>query len=212
MRALPDRSLILVPVLLAAQAWIVQSLSSRERPPAAPDLSTIPAQIGGWTEVRDDPVDADVARELHADRLLNRIYGDNQNSLFANLFVAWFESQRGAAQPHSPIVCLPGAGWIIESSSRLGLATRAGWLRANRLLISHGSQRAIVLYWYQNPRRTVGEWEAKLAVIIDAVRYRRTDIEIVRVVVWQNGTEAQTSGEATAFASEAYPLLLRYAR
>jgi len=208
MRTPPDRTLILVPLVLGAQAILTHWIAARELLPEAPDLSTFPAAFGDWRQVSEDPIAADVARELRADRLLSRTYGEGPGASYANLFVAWFQSQRGEAQPHSPKVCLPGAGWLAESGERVTLATAAGSISVNRMVIVRRNQRAVVLYWYQNPRRvTAGEWEAKLWVISDALRHRRTDVELVRVVMWQSGSDEQTLREASRFAANVYPQL-----
>jgi len=207
MRALPSR-LLLVPLLLGAQAIFVHRISAGEHPPSPPALSAFPARFDDWNKIRETPIEPEVAQQLHADRLLNRFYNNTRLNSTANLFIAWFGSQRGGAQPHSPKVCLPGSGWIIESSSTLALATSSGSIHVNRMLVSDRDQRAVVLYWYQNPRRVItGEWEAKLWVVADAIRYKRTDLELVRVVVWRNGNDEETTREAARFASAAYPLL-----
>jgi hypothetical protein len=55
------------------------------------------------------------------------------------------------------------------------------------------SGRVVVLYWYQTPQRVIaGEWAAKFWLISDAVRERRTDIALVRLLVWSTheGDEA----------------------
>jgi EpsI family protein len=137
------------------------------------------------------------------------------------LFVAWFQSQRaGSSQPHSPKVCLPASGWIPEISGEITLDTAGGAIRVNRYIVVNRGQRDVVLYWYQGPRRvTAGEWEAKLWLIADALRDKRTDTALVRVVVQSAqvgqavspvGTEAgdqAAAAAATGFARSLYPVL-----
>jgi hypothetical protein len=67
----------------------------------------------------------------------------------------------------------------------------------------------VVLYWYQTPRRVVaGEWAAKLWLVADAVRDKRTDTALVRVVIWSiPGHDHEATLEASAFVRSAYPLL-----
>src|SRR5258705_12762765 len=107
--------------------------------------------------------------QLGAGRVLSRIYASADESIggTANLFLAWFQSQRGgASQPHSPKVCLPGSGWVPEATGDLTLATSAGPMTINRYVVVNGQQRAVVLYWYQSPRRVVaGEWAAKFWLV-----------------------------------------------
>jgi EpsI family protein len=205
-----ERRIVFVPVFLAAQALLVHWAGSREYPPAPPDLSRFPAVVGQWKQAREDPIAAEVQGELRADRLLSRTYVDQSTSSVANLFVAWFQSQRGgASQPHSPKVCLPGSGWIPESTGEITLDTSSGAITVNRYIVAKGKERAVVLYWYQTPRRVVaGEWAAKLWLVADALRDSRTDTASVRVVVWSTpGHDTEAISKATGFARNLYPLL-----
>lgn len=205
-----ERRLILAPLFLAAQALAVYWAAGNERPPAAPDLSSFPVEVSGWKQIREDPIAADVQAELRADRILSRSYVDPPTGTVANLFIAWFQSQRaGASQPHSPKVCLPGAGWTPEIIGEMTLETAAGPITVNRYIVAKGQERSVVLYWYQTPRRVVaGELAAKLWLMSDALRDKRTDTALVRVVLWSaRGRDDQATAAATGFARSLYPLL-----
>jgi EpsI family protein len=209
----PEWRRALVPVFLAAQILLVHAAASGEHPPAAPALSRFPAEIGPWKVFREDPVAADVAGELGADRLVSQTYVETPTGSLASLFVAWFRTQRGGArQPHSPKVCLPGSGWTPQATGEVTLDTTAGAITVNRYVVAQGAQRAVVLYWYQTPRRVIaGEWAAKLWLVADALRDKRTDTALVRVIAWSAGgrDEAATS-VASGFARHLYPLLREY--
>ncbi len=70
-----------------------------------------------------------------------------------------------------------------------------------------------VLYWYQTARRAVaGEWASKFWLVADAVRDRRTDTALVRIVVedapannW--GSDQRATRTAADFARAVYPVL-----
>ena len=79
----------------------------------------------------------------------------------------------------------------------------------NRYLVRNGNTRDLILYWYQTPRRVVaGEWSAKLWLVADAMRDRRTDTALVRVVVPLVGEGEATADEiATSFTKTFYPVV-----
>jgi EpsI family protein len=209
---LPEWTKTLVPAFLAVQALLVHWTAGTEHPPPPPALSQFPATFNGWRELREDPIDADVASTLRADRLLSRIYMDHAREP-AGLLVAWFQSRRaGASQPHSPKVCLPAAGWTPVSTGDLSIATAAGVITVNRYVVASRRERAVVLYWYQTSRRAVaGEWASKLWLVTDALRDRRTDTALVRIVVESKAANSPDDERATVmaadFARAAYPLL-----
>jgi EpsI family protein len=200
----------LVPFFLAAQILMVRAMASVEHPPAAPPLASFPAEIGEWKVLREDPVAADMARELGADRLLSRTYVQAPTGALASLFVAWFQTQRGGVrQPHSPKVCLPASGWTPEVTDEVTLDTAGGAITVNRYVVANRTQRAVVVYWYQTPRRAIAsEWAAKLWLVAGALRDRRTDTALVRVIAWPAGGDDQaTTTGAMGFARNLYPLL-----
>lgn len=160
--------------------------------------------------LHEDPLDKEVVKALRTDDLLNRTYIEAAGGSMAGLFVAWYQSQRaGVTQPHSPEVCLPGSGWIPQDRRDITLDTIAGPITVNRYVVAKRSDRAVILYWYQTPRRVIaGEWAAKFWLLPDSILERRTDVALVRVVVWSTpaGDDAATH-TASAFARNLYPVL-----
>jgi len=207
---MPEWAKTLVPVFLVAQGLLVYWTAGTEHPPSPPALAQFPATFSGWTVLHEDPIDADVANTLRADGLLSRTY-TNRASGPAGLLVAWFQSQRaGASQPHSPKVCLPASGWTPESTGELSIATASGAITVNRYVVASRNERAVVLYWYQTSHRVIaGEWAAKLWLVADALRDRRTDTALVRIVVESNPrNDQQATLMAADFARSVYPVLL----
>lgn len=189
---------------------MVYLVSGRENLPAPPILSGFPAEIGEWSQLREDPLEPELVDELHADRLLNRIYVNRLTGALASLFLAWFQSQRGGnSQPHSPRVCLPASGWVPEATGEIDIETAGGPIRVNRYLIVNRNERAVVLYWYQTPQRAIAsEWASKFWVLAEALQHNRTDTALVRVVVWSAaGGDRAATETAQKFAQGLYPLL-----
>jgi EpsI family protein len=104
---------------------------------------------------------------------------------------------------------LLASGWTQAVTGEVILDTAAGPITINRYIVVNRGQRNVVLYWYQGPRRvTAGEWQAKLWLKADALRDRRTDTALVRVVAQLvNGGDQEASAAATGFAQSLYPLL-----
>lgn len=194
--------------LLAVQGFVVRNIAGAERLPPVPDLARFPMAAGPWRAYSDIAIPRATARELGADQVLERLYFHQATGVSADLFIAWFRSQRGGTtQPHSPKVCLPGAGWLPMETSRISLETQSGTIEANRYLIRNRGQRALVLYWYQTPRRVVaGELAAKFFTVADGLRDRRTDTAVVRIFVPATPAGGE-SEEAANLARAIYPLL-----
>jgi EpsI family protein len=198
--------------LLWALEWAgVSSVARHENVPAPPPLRTLATAVPSWNLAREESLDPGFAETVGADAAFSATYVRQGGVEPAQLLVAWFASQiDGRRQPHSPKVCLPGSGWFPESSGTAHVALADGAsLAVNRYAVVSGNHRAVVLYWYQTPYRTlVSEWTAKLWLAPDAWRYHRTDTALVRVVTpsFSPHPDAATA-TAGAFIRAAFPAL-----
>jgi len=155
---------------------------------------------------------------LGVDDYLNRVYVSPERAGVA-LYVGYYNSQRQGDSIHSPMNCLPGAGWEPLSRSFVKIpVTVAGDTKeidANRYVIQKGLDRQVVLYWYQSHGRTVAsEYWSKFYLIRDALRLNRTDAALVRVIVPivpnQDGAETTAETQATDFIGSMFPVLSNY--
>ena len=74
----------------------------------------------------------------------------------------------------------------------MNITGRAQPIEINRYIVSKGDDHAVVLYWYQSRDRVIAsEYQAAMFTAWDALRYNRTDTELVRVVapITQDGVE-----------------------
>ena len=191
---MPNRTPFILSALLAFQGAAFYGISGRaELIPVSKPLGEFPAVIGPWRMVREGVIEQEEKDVLRADDYLTRQYRASPDKT-AGLFVAYFRSQRAGQTPHSPKNCLPGSGWTwtVSDTIRVGIAGRARPIEINRYIVSKGDDHAVVLYWYQSRDRVVAsEVRATIFTAWDALRYNRTDTELVRVVtpVTQNGVD-----------------------
>lgn len=199
---LKSRTVQIATVLLAAQAIGLYAVSRREAVPLTRPLANFPLQLGSWSMAQEGVVEKEVMDVLKADDVLTRTYYDSDGRRAANLFIAFFKSQRTGQMPHSPKNCLPGSGWVPSESDTVAVDVPGLGhpVHVNRYVVSKGDDRSVVLYWYQSRDRVIAsEYRARMYMIADAIRYNRTDTALVRVVVPVVGSEA---GAATRTAED----------
>ncbi|MGA2131077.1 MAG: exosortase C-terminal domain/associated protein EpsI [Bryobacteraceae bacterium] len=173
-------------IVLLAQTGLFYAASRGEKLPAGPPLDQFPANLPNWQEVENYPVEQEIRDQLKADDLLNRVYKSPSSRAGVDLFVAYFKTQRTGQSPHSPKNCLPGSGWEPEATGSLDVAVigQPEPIRINRYVVSHGDEKSVVLYWYQSQRRVIAsEFSAKFWLVMDSIRYHRSDTALVRVTV-----------------------------
>lgn len=203
--------LFIVFLTLAAAA---AGLSAVERPDAtAPRdvLAGFPMALGNWSGTDAAPLDANTMRVLGVDDYVLRGYATPAAQV--GLYIGYYRSQRQGDTIHSPMNCLPGAGWVPVEGGRTTIAGASGPVEVNRYLIQKGEDRQVALYWYQGRGRTVAsEYWSKIFLVWDAARRNRTDGALVRVLspvaYGEDPTEADR--RAAGFAADIFPLLARF--
>jgi EpsI family protein len=126
----------------------------------------------------------------------------------AGLYIGYWETQDRGDAVHSPLNCLPGVGWQPLSRRRLAITaddggTKRSAVEVNRYVVQRGRDRLLILYWYQSHGRVIAsEYAAKFFLVADAVRMRRSDTAIVRVVTPIAGADAAAEARAERGGTE----------
>ncbi|MBE3112721.1 MAG: VPLPA-CTERM-specific exosortase XrtD [Acidobacteria bacterium] len=224
----PDMIRVLVvSACLIAGAVLIASASKSEVVPPRESFATFPIQIGTWRGEPAPRFDQQVLTVLGVDEYISRVYY-RPDGRGVGLYVGYYQSQRQGDTMHSPLNCLPGAGWepmrkvrptlevpieATPSPGNTGVGTRA--ITINRIVIQKGLERQVVMYWYQSHGRVIAsEYWGKIYTVVDSIRLRRTDSAMIRLISPVTGTdpagEAAAEQAVTEFAREMFPLLSRY--
>lgn len=203
--------LSLLLLLEVAGFWL---MPRDEAVPLSRPFQQFPTVVGGWSMAGEQQIETEVQALLKADETMSRVYVDPSGQHSVSLFVAFFKSQRAGVSPHSPRVCLPGSGWVIAKAGTMPLRVPGHTepIRVNRHLISRDADRSLVLYWYQTSRRVIAnEYAAKLYLMLDSIRYRRSDTSMVRVVVpLAGGSEQAAEQTAVRFVQDFFGPLRQF--
>jgi EpsI family protein len=212
MRSSGTALLLAVCLILILQAAASRRLSIPEENVPLPELHKLPLQLDKWSAPGEETLDGEVLNFLQPDDYILRDYVDRDGGTPVNLFVAHFESLQRTAGPHSPRFCLPGAGWLLRSSSIASIQVpgRSQGVPVNQCVFEKSADRILVWYWYQNDRATwAAEFQVKLRLLPDLLRYRRSDASIIRLVTPLREVVPSTeSATCLAFARSLYPSLV----
>jgi EpsI family protein len=208
------RHALVLSLALLTQALVFYAFSGAEEVPAPRPLREAPARFGDWTMATEGVVEQEVRDVLRADDVVSRVYAQSGSGRAASLFVAYFKSQRTGQAPHSPKNCLPGSGWVPSSSDamRIPIAGRAEPIQVNRYIVSKGDEKSVVIYWYQTRDRVIAsEFEAKFYLVINSIRYHRSDTALVRVVTpVRDDDEAGATKAAVEFVQSFFTPLRQF--
>jgi EpsI family protein len=157
-------------------------------------------------------LEPDILNVLKAtDYLMRRDQDPSGKSLW--LFIAYWDSHRKGAQPHSPRNCLPGSGWepLEASMVTIPLPQPSTPIMVNRYLIQKERDQQVVLYWYQSQGRAIaGEMAARVQLVKNSIVRHRTDGALVRVSSPVYGSVQDTSDRLVRYVQAMYPALGDY--
>src|SRR5438309_1881756 len=169
------RRLIVLTLTLVAAAVCLRASTTEERVPLRRPLAEMPWTMGEWQAIRQQDFDPATVAVLRADDYVSRNYVRPSEDQ-ADLYVGYYETQRQGDTVHSPMNCLPAAGWQLLTMDRTSLAAGSRSLVVNRDTIQKGLDKRLVLYWYQSHGRAIAsEYLGKMYLVLDGLRFHRTD-------------------------------------
>src|SRR3954470_19397896 len=104
------RALVMALLFLGTGAFVSRAQQVEPRPIKQP-LANLPLRIGAWQGRNEPPFSPKILAVLGVDEYVVRSYLRPQSDP-VGLYVGYWESQRQGDTIHSPLNCLPGAGWI----------------------------------------------------------------------------------------------------
>lgn len=196
--------------VLVLQAALFYSASHGDAVPLIAPLSAFPTSVGNWHMAQEGVIEKETLDILRADDTLTRWYVGPIGG--ANLFIAYFKTQRQGQSPHSPKNCLPGSGWQPSETGKVNVDAGGETIRINRYIVAKGDEKSMVLYWYETQGRVIAdEFAAKFYLIADSIRKHRSDTALVRVVVpIGKDRDADAQRLATNFVQTFYPAVRSY--
>lgn len=185
-RAQPGAPLWTAVILIAVMA-LVSALVSRPalQLPERQRFAFFPRQLAAW-EGRTAAVDPVALASLKLADHLSLVYQRPADPMPVSVWIAWYDVQVYGASIHSPMACLPGAGWRVDSVSTYIVApleTGDQPLRVNRAIITLGTERQLVYYWFaQRGRDLTSEYLLKWYIFQDGLLMQRSDGALIRLI------------------------------
>lgn len=203
---------ISVVLILAAGLYVQFGTSNILRVPDRTDLATLPYEFPDWRSNVEE-IDAQTLNVLGADDFLVTNMTSPEGEIF-NLYIAYLNMQRHGHSWHSPRQCIPGGGWQITSHEITPITLDNGeTFHYNKIIIENRGLRQLVYYWYdQRGRKIANEFVMKFLLIFDAVKLRRTDGAMIRIMTPISPDEGMDEAEARllGYMRELQPKLPKY--
>jgi len=208
----PSFRVLVSALILIGTLLLLQFRSTGEPVPIRKPLDSFPTALDGWQGREATIFDLEILDVLKPTDYLLRRYEDKAGrSLW--LYVAYWDTQRKGAQPHSPRNCLPGAGWEPVEASLVTIPLPAPYapITVNRYLIQRDDAQQLVFYWYQSQGQAIaGEVAARIGLVKNAILRNRSDGALIRVSSPVYGSISETSEMLEKYVRAIYPVLGGY--
>lgn len=206
------RNLLIGAVALVLALAATSMLQQRGKTiPSRMSFSVFPKLVGSWLGTQG----ALDEQSLNMLRLTDYVWGTYQSAAHSqsvDLLSTWYAVQTDGATPHSPNICLPGAGWEIVSLERTSVTLSNGAeVPLNRAVMERQGERMLAYYWFQQRGRLfANEFAMKWFIIQDSVTMNRADGGMVRLTTMLDGPDATGDARLQAFMAEIWPILPRF--
>lgn len=183
-------------LILALGALLVSGRREQQAPAPRLPLASLPESLGAF-QGRDLAISEEEQRVAGMSEYLLRQYTRDSTSTFS-VYVGYYAYQLQGRTIHSPKNCLPGAGWQALGTGTESITVGDVTHPVNRYLLTNGTERALVYYWYQGRGRiAASEFGVKWDLLRDAALRGRSEEALVRIVVPIGRAVGVAVGDAT---------------
>lgn len=181
-------------LLILATVFVNNVANREEIKPERKAFLGFPTELNGWKATLSN-LEPNVIKTLQLkDYFLGDYQHDDEGAV--NFYVAYYDSQRKGASPHSPSVCIPGGGWVISSLDQINIDLQGEVTPVNRVIINKDNYKQVVYYWFeQRGRHITNQYAMKWYLLLDSIQKNRSDGALVRATTLVRPNETVDKAE-----------------
>jgi exosortase D (VPLPA-CTERM-specific) len=191
-------------ILMVLVTW---QLGHTQPVPLVQNFDRFPLKIGPWEGSRSYQEPA-ILKVLGTDECLEANYVNPQHGA-VSLWIAYYpDNYKEKGIPHSPQVCMVGAGWEILRDQQIELAPG---LPVRYVLLGRSGVQQVVYYWYlQNNRWLASQNSMKIYLTLDAILNRQNNGALIRLMTPATPGVAEAQKRLRLFAHSLIPALQQF--
>ncbi len=142
-----NRKLLILSVLFSVTCIFIYTRSGTEHVNKQP-IKQYFENIEGYKTLRHVEMEENVLSLLKLDDYLFTDYQGPNGKI--TLYIGYYYTADKASAAHSPLICYPSQGWVIEKQvPDLSVNVDPFVINYNEIITSLGGQKELVLYWFQ---------------------------------------------------------------
>lgn len=201
-------------VLIGSVLFVYLNLYSAPDPKEVV-VKEFPSHFKNW-RAREIVYDKQVLSVLSPDLIVYKSYKSRDKLPPVQLFMSYYNNLGKADCSHSPIVCLSGQGWKIETITKMEIPIglpKLSTIRVNQMILNKMDTTMIALFWFQSANNAyANRGIQKLSLFAGRLMGRRDNNAFVRVTtdVPRGKSVNEVMPHITAFVRDLYPVMERF--
>ena len=168
------------------------------------------ANLPGWTNAGLVSLDAKIVDSLELDDFFYQHFTNEKDGV--SLYIGYYFSSKKVGAAHSPLVCFPGQGWLLQGAKQREVKVGAERINLMSVEASTPQRKELLIFWFQAYENTSSsEFFQKLYTLKSKILNGREDNAFVRITV---PMEKRSAEEAYAiglsFIKAFYPQFLSH--
>jgi EpsI family protein len=162
-----------------------------------------------WTNSGTVPLDAKIVDSLELDDYFFQNFTNGKESV--SLYVGYYLSSKRVGAAHSPLVCFPGQGWLLQGAQQRAINVGGEKINLMSVEASTPNRKELLIFWFQAFDNTSSsEFFQKLYTLKSKILNGREDNAFVRITVPMDKISADAAyAIGVGFIQTFYPIFLK---
>jgi EpsI family protein len=163
-----------------------------------------------WTNSGTVPLDIKIVNSLELDDYLYQYFANGKEAV--SLYIGYYLSSKKVGAAHSPLVCFPGQGWLLQGAEQRSVKVGDEEIDLMRVEAATPQRKELLIFWFQAFEDTSSsEFLQKLYTLKSKILNGREDNAFVRITVPMDKlSKDEAFAIGVAFIQAFYPKFLNH--
>ena len=173
-------------------------------------LKKVFSSIDGYSTHNHLKVEQNIYDFLNLDDYIYSIY--NKNGIDITLYIGYYYTFDKISSAHSPMVCFPAQGWILNKPMFHTVSTGENTVNYAEMEVTLGKTKQFILYWFQAYRNTSPHSHMeKVYALYNRLVHKNGQNALVRISIpLENISREDALEVGNHFIRAFYPGFIRY--
>ena len=174
------------------------------------DLNEALHQVPSYTLLRDTVTENRIINTLRLDDVSQKRFVREDEVI--DLYVGYYFSVDKLSAPHSPLVCIPGHGWVLEGLAETNHSFNGYKLNYAEVIANKGNTQTLHVYWFQAYDKSAPNMHINIYnALVNVITGKSPETAFIRISIpVKQGDRTKALKTALDFIQKFYPTFMDY--